>query len=81
MQVRAGLGVDNEPIAAGLDITCRQDIGGQHHQVGFEGFIRVPSSSGNDVRAKGEIRDKLPIHDIPLKEIHASCVKGLDFGA
>jgi hypothetical protein len=49
--------------------------------VGFEGFIRVASSSRNDVRTKSEIGDKLSIHDIPLKEIHTSSVKGLDFGA
>ena len=77
----AGLDMDDESTAAGVDITLGQDIGSQHHQVRFEWFLGVFTRRGNDVGAKGQVGNKLPVHHIPLEQIHARGVEGFDFGA
>jgi hypothetical protein len=49
--------------------------------VSLKRLRRVFAGRGDDVGAKGEIGDELPVHDIPLEEINASGVESFNFGA
>ena len=72
MQVRARLGVHDQPLAAGLDVLGGHHVGRQHHQVGLERQRRVPPGRRDDRRAEGQVGHELPIHDVPLDAIDAS---------
>jgi hypothetical protein len=49
--------------------------------VSLKRLVGVFAGRGDDVGAKGEIGDELPVHDIPLEEINASGVESFNFGA
>ena len=81
MEMWTGFGVDDQATAACFDIARRQDIGGEDHQVSLEGFGGVLTGGGNDIGAKGQVRDKLSVHNVPLEEVNASGIKGFDLGS
>ena len=79
--MRAGLSVNNEAAAAGVDVALSQDIGCEHHQVSLKRLLGVFARRCNDVGSKGEVGDELAIHDVPLEEVNARGIKCLNFGA
>lgn len=69
MQMVARLDVHDQPLAASLDVSLGHHVGGHHHEVGLERFLREVSSRCDDVGAEREIGDELPVHHVPLNEI------------
>lgn len=81
MEMWTGFGVDDQATATCLHIARRQDIGGEDHQVSLEGLGGVLTGRGDDIGAKGQVRDELSVHDVPLEEVNAGGVKGFDLGS
>ena len=81
MQMRASLGMNNETTATGVDIALSQNIRCEHHQVGLKRLVGVFAGRGDDVGSKGEVGNELSVHDVPLEEINASGIEGLNFGS
>jgi hypothetical protein len=73
--------MNNESTASRIDVALSQNIRREHHEVSLKRLRRVFAGRGDDVGAKGEIGDELPVHDIPLEEINASGVESFNFGA
>ena len=69
MQVPTCLGVDDQPIAAGVDVAGGHRIGFHHHQMGFEGQRGMGACRCDHVGSEGQIRHETTIHDIPLDEV------------
>ena len=66
-----GFGVDDQPLAAGLDEALGEHLGRPDHQVGLERQRRVLAGRGDDVRPEGEVRDELAVHDVALEAVAA----------
>ena len=71
MEMDAGLGVDDQPLAPGLDVVGRHHVGGQHHQVGLERDVGAIPTGADHVGAEREVGHELPVHHIPLDQIDA----------
>ena len=87
MQMRCGLGVNQDAFTTRLHIAGRQFLGFEHHQVGFEGQRYVRTNRRHDVGPHREIRDEAAVHDVPmdavgagLLEFHALFAKAAEVG-
>ena len=78
MEMRTGLDVNDESAATGFHVTVGENIGGQHHEVGFEGLVGVSARGRDDIGPEGEVRHELAIHDVPLEVIDAGSVECFD---
>jgi 23S rRNA (uracil1939-C5)-methyltransferase len=72
MQMLAGFGVHDEPLATSVDVTGRQFVRGEHHEVRLERKLGVLSAGRDEVGPERQIRNKLAVHDVPLDAIGAS---------
>ena len=77
----AGLGVDDEPRAAGLDVPLGHHVRGEHHQVRFERHGDPIADRCDDVRPERQVRHELPVHHVPLDEVDARLLERDDFVA
>ena len=71
VQMRAGLGVDDDELAARLDVAGEELVGIDHHEVSLELHRAVRLRGGDDVGAEGQVRDEDAVHDIPLDAVDA----------
>lgn len=78
--MRARLHVDDESTATGFHVAVGEHVGGQHHEVGFEGLRGVSASGRDHVGTEGEVRHELTVHDVPLEVIDTGCVESFDLG-
>ena len=69
MEVGHRLGVDDQPLAAGLHELRGQQLGRQDHQVGLERQGGVATGRGDDVGAERDVGDELAVHDVPLDAV------------
>ena len=76
VQVQAGLGVDDEALAAGLDVEVGQPIGLVDHQVGLERHAEQGPHRGDDVGPEGEVRDEPPVHHVELHAVDPGLLEG-----
>ena len=67
----AGLDVDDDDVATGLDVAGEQLVGVDHHQMGFEGNRHVGPTSRDDVRPEGQIGNENAVHHVELDSIDA----------
>ena len=76
VQVAAGLGVDDEHLAPGVDVARRQLVGLLHHEVGLEHDGGVRPARGDDIGPEGEVRHEAPVHHVPLDPVDACLLEG-----
>jgi 23S rRNA (uracil1939-C5)-methyltransferase len=76
VQVRAGLLVDDDDAAAGLDVARQQVVGAFDHQVRLERHGDVGPDRGDDVGTEREVRDEVAVHHVPLDAIYAGLLEG-----
>ena len=69
VQVRACLGVHDQPLAAGVDVLGGHHVGRQHHQVRLERQRRVPARRRDHVGPEREVGHELAVHHIPLDPV------------
>jgi hypothetical protein len=81
VEVIAGFGVNDEHLAASLDIEVRELVGLLDHQVGLEGAIGAISHRRNHIGTERQIRNESTIHNVELESIDASFVQRDDFVA
>ena len=75
VEVRARLGVDDQPPAPGLDVARRHHLGREHHQVGLERHGDEVAGGGDDVGAERQVGHELAVHDVPLDEVDAGLLQ------
>ena len=81
VQVRARLGVDDQPGAAGFDVARGHHVGGEDHQVGLERQRDTIPHGGDDVGTERQVGDELAVHHVPLDEVDAGLLEGDDLVA
>lgn len=79
MQVGACLGMNNESLAARLDVALRHDIRRQHHEMCLKGFLRVRANRCDDIGAKGQVGDELSVHHVKLNDVDARFIERMNF--
>ncbi len=67
----AGLGVHDQPRAAGVDVLLGHHVGCVDHQVGLERHRGVRACGGDHVGTEREVRHELAVHHVPLDEVDA----------
>ena len=71
VEVGRRLGVDDEEIAAGVDVLGRQQVRVGDHEVRLEPHVGVGPAGGDHVGSEREIRHEVAVHDVPLDAIGA----------
>ena len=75
VQVRAGLGVHDEELAARLDVSVKQFIRRLDHEMCLERNRDMGPASGDHVRPERQVRHELAIHDVPLDPVDSSLLQ------
>ena len=75
--MRAGLGVDQHRVAAGLDVERSQLVGLHHHEVGLEVQVHQRPACRHHVGSEGEVGHEHPVHDVPVDPMGARLGNGL----
>ena len=74
MQMRAGLGMDGDLVAAGLGEGFEIGIAWRDHQMGVEDLPGVRAHRLDDVGAVGNVGNEMSVHHVEMDPVGASCV-------
>ena len=77
--VRFLLNVNRDRIRACFDKPRRIMIGGLDHQVNIERQICFFAHNADNLRPKGNVIDKMSVHDVAMDPIRASLLNASDF--
>ena len=78
VEVGAGLDVDDDQLAAGLDVEMEEIVGVADHQMGLEADGGPAPAGGDDVGPEGQVGDEVTVHHIPLDAIDPGLLEGGD---
>ncbi len=81
MQMRAGLGMDGDLIAAGLGEGFEIGIARRDHQVRVEDLPGVRAHRLDDVGAVGNVGNEMSVHHVEMDPVGAGRVHGADLFA
>ena len=81
MQMVARLGMDDQHLAASLDIQVREFVRLFDHEVSFERPVGPVANRGDDVGSERKVGHETAIHDIELETIDTGLVEGDDLVA
>ena len=81
MQMRAGLGMHRDVIAAGLGEGLEIGIARRDHQMRVEDLLGVRAHRLDDVGAEGNVGDEMPVHHVEMDPVGAGGIDGADLFA
>jgi hypothetical protein len=81
MQMRTGLGMHRDVIAARLGESFEIGIARRNHQMGVEDLPGVRAHRLDDVGAIGNVRNEMPVHHVEMDPVGAGGIDGADFFA
>jgi hypothetical protein len=69
VEVGAGLGVDDDQLAARFHVPAEEELGVAHHEMGLERYGGVTTGGGDDVGPECQVGDEVPVHHVPLDAV------------
>ena len=81
MQMRAGLRMHRDVIAAGFRERLEIGIAGRDHQMRVEDLLRVRPQRLDDVGTVGDVRHEMPVHHVEMDPVGAGRVDRADLVA
>ena len=81
MQMRTGLGMDRDVIAAGLGEGFEIGIAGRDHQMRVEDLLGVRAHRLDDVGAVGNVGNEMSVHHVEMDPVGAGRIDGADLFA
>ena len=79
MQMRTGLGMDGDVIAAGLGEGLEIGIARRDHQMRVEDLLGVRAHRLDHVRPVGNVRHEMPVHHVEMDPVGAGLIDRADF--
>ena len=81
MQMRAGLGMHGDLVAAGFCKGFEIGVAGRDHQMRVKDLLGVRAHRLDDVGAVGNVRHKMPVHHVEMDPVGAGGVDRADLFA
>ena len=81
MQMRTGLGMDGDVIAAGFCKRLEIGVAGRDHQMRVKDLLGVRAHRLDDIRPVGNVGHEMPVHHVEMDPVGAGRVHGADFFA
>jgi hypothetical protein len=78
VEMCAGLGVNDDQLAAGLDVAAEEVVGVADHQMRLEPHGRPGPAGGDHVGSEGQVGDEVPVHHVPLDSVDPGLFQGGD---
>ena len=77
--MRPRFGVERDQIRPGIRESLQIGVNWCNHQMHIEGDGRVAAERLDQPRPEGDIRDKMPIHNVQMQPIRTCCGDGAHF--
>ena len=72
----AGFGMHGDDLGTGIGESAQIGIGGRNHQMHVKGLRRQRPDGFDNIGAKADIGNEMPVHDIEMDQVGTSAVNG-----